>query len=393
MYATYDELFSDPEIEFNIETNLGKFNSWTELSDKTTNIILRDYNLQLYPIPTFITRFKKLKNITFVDYNFDTNKIKFDKSFEIIKNILENKNIKINGCSFNIFLGDYYRNNENKYKAEKYYLIGHTADINAASKMAQYYSDYYSDYQSKYRQIVYNLLNKLNKKEYHTVYHVSLKYMGLRELPNWIGSLTNLQSLDLSDNELTELPDSISSLTNLQSLDLLNNRLTELPDWISSLINLQSLDLWGNKLTDLPDWIGSLTNLQSLDISCNKLTELPDSIGSLTNLQSLDISCNKLTELPDSIGSLTNLQSLHLRSNKLTELPDSFYKISSHCYIETNSKALLNNLPNNLEYLCFENLELPLTNLPYSLIELKLKECGIDTDKIKLPYGCNLIYE
>ena len=39
MYATYDELFSDPEIEFNIETNLGKFNSWTELSDKTTNII------------------------------------------------------------------------------------------------------------------------------------------------------------------------------------------------------------------------------------------------------------------------------------------------------------------------------------------------------------------
>ena len=71
IYATYDELFSDPEIEFNIETNLIQFNSWTELSNKTTNIILRDYNPQLYPIPTFITQFKKLKNITFADYNFD----------------------------------------------------------------------------------------------------------------------------------------------------------------------------------------------------------------------------------------------------------------------------------------------------------------------------------
>ncbi len=73
------------------------------------------------------------------------------------------------------------------------------------------------------------------------------------------------------------------------------------------------------------------------------------------------------------------------------KLPNSFHKISSHCYIKTNSEVVLNNLPNNLEYLCFEDLELPLENLPSSLIELKLKDCKIDTDKIKLPYGCKLI--
>ena len=60
-----------------------------------------------------------------------------------------------------------------------------------------------------------------------------------------------------------------------------------------------------------------------------------------------------------------------------------------HCYIRTDSEALLNNLPNNLEYLCFEDLGLPLTNLPYLLIELKLKEC--DQVDIKLPYGCKKI--
>ena len=34
-----------------------------------------------------------------------------------------------------------------------------------------------------------------------------------------------------------------------------------------------------------------------------------------------------------------------------------------------------------------------LTNLPCSLIELKLKGCRIKLDKIKLPYGCKLIIE
>ena len=114
----------------------------------------------------------------------------------------------------------------------------------------------------------------------------------------------------------------------------------------------------------------------------------------------MDLTSNNLTTLPDSIGSLVNLQELNLWGNKLTTLfneqcelntlPDTFYKISSHCYIKTDSKALLSNLPNNLEYVCFEDLDLPLTNLPYLLIELKLKSCNIEN--LKLPYGCKLIY-
>jgi Leucine-rich repeat (LRR) protein len=42
--------------------------------------------------------------------------------------------------------------------------------------------------------------------------------MVLTELPESLGQLTQLQSLDLSQNELTALPESLGNLTQLQTL-------------------------------------------------------------------------------------------------------------------------------------------------------------------------------
>jgi len=44
---------------------------------------------------------------------------------------------------------------------------------------------------------------------------LDLSYLGLRELPEAIGSLTQLQWLDLNNNELRELPEAIGWLPNL----------------------------------------------------------------------------------------------------------------------------------------------------------------------------------
>ena len=43
---------------------------------------------------------------------------------------------------------------------------------------------------------------------------------GLTELPEAIGQLSQLQTLDLSDNQLSALPEAIGQLSQLQSLDL-----------------------------------------------------------------------------------------------------------------------------------------------------------------------------
>src|SRR5450759_161124 len=82
--------------------------------------------------------------------------------------------------------------------------------------------------------------------------------------------------LDLSvqwnkDSEkLTELPESLGQLTQLQTLNLSGNQLTVLPEWLAQLKLLQTLNLSGNQLTALPEWLAQLKLLQTLNLSGNQ---------------------------------------------------------------------------------------------------------------------------
>jgi len=157
---------------------------------------------------------------------------------------------------------------------------------------------------------------------------LDLCYLGLTTLPESIGQLTGLTSLDVSGNELTALPESISQLTGLTSLDVSGNELTVLPESICQLTHLTSLGVGGNQLTALPESICQLTGLTSLEASFNQLTALPESIGQLTGLTSLDVSGNELTALPESISQLTGLTSLDVSGNELTALPESISQLT-----------------------------------------------------------------
>lgn len=81
---------------------------------------------------------------------------------------------------------------------------------------------------------------------------LDLSGLELRNVPDILNQLTQLQSLNLSNNQLTMLLNSLGRLTELQSLDLHNNRLTALPPFIGRLTQLKSLDLRNNRLSDPP---------------------------------------------------------------------------------------------------------------------------------------------
>jgi Leucine-rich repeat (LRR) protein len=150
----------------------------------------------------------------------------------------------------------------------------------------------------------------------------------LTELPESLGQLTRLQTMDLSGNQLTELPESLGQLMQLQTLYLSRNQLTVLPDWLGQLTELQELDLSRNQLAELPESLGQLTQLWALKLSNNRLTVLPESLDQLTQLQTLLLAGNQLKELPESLGHFKQLQLLDLSNNRLTELPESVGRLT-----------------------------------------------------------------
>jgi Leucine-rich repeat (LRR) protein len=73
-------------------------------------------------------------------------------------------------------------------------------------------------------------------------------------------------------NNLSSLPDSIGKISSLASLELSDNRLASLPASLGQLSGLASLGLRSNCLAGLPAEVGGLSSLSYLDISMNHIT-------------------------------------------------------------------------------------------------------------------------
>ncbi|XP_053685957.1 protein artichoke [Sabethes cyaneus] len=152
----------------------------------------------------------------------------------------------------------------------------------------------------------------------------------------------SLQILDLSGNKLRELPESLSGLSELQEIDVSFNQLTELtPTVLASWRNLEELKVSNNRVNQLHQ--GSLRNLpllQYLDLSSNELAVLEHgSLRNLPELQELVLADNKLTELKDRIfEDLPNLQAVHLQQNNLQVIsPYTFYRSPSIVYLNLSA--------------------------------------------------------
>lgn len=148
-------------------------------------------------------------------------------------------------------------------------------------------------------------------------------------LPDSIGKLSSLVTLDLSENRIVAIPSTIGGLSSLTKLDLHSNRITEIPDSVGNLLSLVHLYLRGNSLTTLPASVSRLIRLEELDVSSNLITVLPDSIGSLVSLKVLNVETNDIEEIPYSIGNCSSLRELHADYNKLKALPEALGKIES----------------------------------------------------------------
>jgi hypothetical protein len=215
-------------------------------------------------------------------------------------------------------------------------------------------------------------------------------YGTLRELPDAVGQLTKLNTLELRGcREMKALPNAVSQLTALRTLELREcPRLAALPQGLRALTGLEGLLIVGCSGLQVPAWVTALTGLRvpfeewrlrvrngegkeeevlvrvrpdmvdlsaeehtglvalpaelracagcvrSLAVRSRNLEALPAWLGELTGLTELRVdgmasSCT-LRELPDTVGQLKTLITLELRGFPgMTALPDAVSQLTA----------------------------------------------------------------
>ncbi|XP_054626654.1 leucine-rich repeat-containing protein 28 [Dunckerocampus dactyliophorus] len=176
-----------------------------------------------------------------------------------------------------------------------------------------------------------------------------MKRNSLTTLPdNLAQKLPNLIELYLHSNNIVIIPEAIGNLARLQSLDLSNNALQLLCPEVGRLSSLRHLRLSNNQLKCLPPEIGDLHELETLDVSMNQLMSLPDRLHRCLSLQNLSADHNLLSHVPRHLCWLHRLNQLSMAANRLTFLPLDLGRSRELQFVFVDNNLELKGLPSYL---------------------------------------------
>lgn len=237
--------------------------------------------------------------------------------------------------------------------------------------------------------------------------NISGNILGLEDsLPEGLGRMTSLRSLDLSTNQfIGTIPESIGGMRNLIDLRLDRNFLTgQVPTSVNQLSNMKILSLSENSLSNFPTELISLSKLEELQLSTNSFNEIPNELfNDFENLEVLNVSRNEIdgTKFPSQIKSTTlksvdfsfnnlhasfnissllglvNVQNLHMASCSIqSSIPDDINVLQSLITLNFDGNELSGTIPstlgeiNSLERILFADNDLTGT-IPSKLAQLQ----------------------
>ncbi|XP_039140451.1 receptor-like protein EIX2 [Dioscorea cayenensis subsp. rotundata] len=187
--------------------------------------------------------------------------------------------------------------------------------------------EYLNLYDAQFSGIIPHTLGNLSRLRYLNISSPHAHpYLKANDL-HWLSGMTSLHHLDLSGVDLSNVHGWLHDINMLPSLLVLKLKRTNpqvggIHDIALrhhlNLSSLRVLDLYWNYLNiTLPQWLFNLTSLVHLNLSeCSLYGKLPVTIGNLSSLRVLSLSGNYFDGvMPESLGNLGSLERLDLLGN------------------------------------------------------------------------------
>lgn len=198
--------------------------------------------------------------------------------------------------------------------------------------------------------------------------------------------------MDLSYKKIDpKVYDKLSSLTDLQALKLSGNEIMDYPKNFDKLFNLFYFASYNNKFAAFPANLKAFYNLQYLELQHTKIDSIPSAIAYLSRLQSFKFGNTEDTlKLPSTFKFLKYLKDISIENCVMDSFPKELFKVPTLTYLNlsnTNTWYLTKHFERfpNLEVLIIENN--PLASIPFDIYKAqKLRLISLRGNKLtKLP--------
>ncbi|TSN39281.1 Oligodendrocyte-myelin glycoprotein [Bagarius yarrelli] len=157
----------------------------------------------------------------------------------------------------------------------------------------------------------------------HNIHFLNLSHNRLHDLDRVLSHFAHLRTLDISHNHLSQFPTGLPRALWVIHASANRIRYLEKNDTAYQW-NLQSLDLSNNQLERVVFINNTLPSLQALNLSYNKFWTVPTNMPH--NLEMVDLSHNFLLQiLPGSLDRLPRLSQFYLHANRFASLSEGVF--------------------------------------------------------------------